>query len=88
MDKSVFLTNRSGSSFPIDYTLDKLQEILDPENFFRINRKIIVSFYAIQTMIPYSRSRIKLKLNPPEPKDVEALVSVERSASFKDWMDK
>jgi len=88
MDKNVFLTTLAGNTFPVDYTLDKLQEVIDPEKFFRINRRMFVGFNAIKNMIPYSRSRIKIELNPPEPKDVEALVSVERSSSFKKWMDK
>jgi DNA-binding LytR/AlgR family response regulator len=88
MDKNVFLTSFSGNTFPVDYTLDKLQEILDPENFFRINRKMIISFKSIKSMIPFSRSRIKIELIPNEPKDIEALVSVERSTAFKEWMDK
>ena len=88
MEKNVFLTTSSGNTFPIDFTLDKLQEEIDPEKFFRINRKMIVGFDTIKNMIPYSRSRIKIELNPPEPKDVEALVSVERSSAFKQWMDK
>ncbi|MCX8105942.1 MAG: LytTR family DNA-binding domain-containing protein [Ignavibacterium album] len=88
LEKNVFLTTSSGSTFPIDFTLDKLQEVIDPEKFFRINRKMIVSFNSIKNMIPYSRSRIKIELNPPESKEVEALVSVERSSAFKEWMDK
>lgn len=88
MEKNVFLTTSSGNTFPIDFTLDKLQDVIDPEKFFRINRKMIVSFNAIKNMIPFSRSRIKIELNPHEPKEVEALVSVERSSSFKEWMDK
>ncbi len=88
LDKNVFLTTAQNNTYPIDYTLDKLQEVLNPERFFRINRKIIISFSAIKNMIPYSRSRIKIELDPPEPKDVEALVSVERSSAFKEWMDK
>jgi hypothetical protein len=39
-------------------------------------------------MIPYSRSRIKLEIEPRVKKDIELLVSVERSAEFKKWMDK
>ncbi len=88
MEKNVFLTTLTGNSYPVDYTLDKLQEAIDPGKFFRINRKIIVGFDAIKNMIPYSRSRIKIELNPSAPKDVEALVSVERAAAFKEWMDK
>ncbi len=88
MEKNVFLVTSSGNTFPLDYTLDKLQEIIDPEKFFRINRKMIISFKSIKNLIPYSRSRIKIELNPPEPKDIEALVSVERISSFKEWMNK
>jgi DNA-binding LytR/AlgR family response regulator len=88
MEKNVFMTTNSGSIFPVNYSLDKLIEVLDPENFFRINRKMIISFNSINNMIPYSRSRIKIELNPAAPKEIEALVSVERSASFKQWLDK
>ena len=88
MEKNVFLTTLSGNTYPIDYTLDKLLEILDSERFFRINRKMIIGFDSIKNMIPFSRSRIKIELNPAAPKDIEALVSVERSSFFKEWMDK
>ncbi|HKI77779.1 MAG TPA: LytTR family DNA-binding domain-containing protein [Ignavibacteriaceae bacterium] len=88
MEKNVFLTTIQNNSYPVDFTLDKLQEILDPDEFFRINRKIIIAFNSIKSMVPYSRSRIKIDLNPPEPKDIEALVSVERCSAFKRWMDK
>ncbi len=88
MEKNVFLTTLSGNTYPIDFTLDKLQEVINPERFFRINRKMIVALNAIKNMIPYSRSRIKIELTPQEPKDIEALVSVERSSAFKTWLDK
>ena len=56
MEKNVFLTTLSGNTYPIDFTLDKLQEVINPERFFRINRKMIVALNAIKNMIPYSRS--------------------------------
>ena len=88
MEKSVFLMTFQKSSYPIDYSLDKLMEIIDPEQYFRINRKLIVNIKSIKNMIPFSRSRIKLVLEPTEVKEIEALVSIERSADFKKWMDK
>jgi len=88
LEKSVFLTTFQNNIYPVDYTLDALQEIIDPEKFFRINRKMIIGFDSIKNMIPYSRSRIKIDLSPAPPKEIEALVSVERAASFKEWMDK
>lgn len=88
LEKGVFLVTIRKETLAVDYTLDKLESLLDPAEFFRINRKMIVAFRAISHMIPYSRARIKIELDPPEPKAVEALVSVERSSSFKEWMDK
>lgn len=88
MEKNVFLTTFQNHTYSIDYTLDNLQEILDPGKFFRINRKMIINFDAIRNMIAFSRSRIKIELNPPAPKNIEALVSVERTPDFRAWIDK
>ena len=88
MEKNVFMTTFEGSNYPVNYSLDKLADVIDPEKYFRINRKMIINFDAIKNMIPYSRSRIKIELNPSDPKKVEALVSVERVSSFKEWLDK
>lgn len=84
--KSVFLTTTTRQCYPVEFTLDGLAEVLDPARFFRINRKMIVGYDAIRGMVPFSRSRIKLTLEPPEPKDIEALVSVERAAAFRAWL--
>jgi two-component system, LytTR family, response regulator LytT len=83
----VYLTTVAKQCYPVDLSLDALEEVLDPQQFFRINRKMIVSFDAIHGMVPYSRSRLRLALEPPEPHDIEALVSVERAAAFRAWMD-
>ena len=88
MEKYVFLITFQKNTYPIDYTLEKLTEIIDPDKYFRINRKLIVNIASIKNMIPYSRSRIKLILEPSEVKGIEALVSVERSSDFKKWLDK
>lgn len=88
MDKNVFMKTFSNSTYPVNYTLDKLMQILDPEKYFRINRKMIISFDSIKNMVPYSRARIKIDLNPVQPKEIDALVSVDRASSFKDWLDK
>jgi DNA-binding LytR/AlgR family response regulator len=78
----------AGNNYPSEYSLEKLEEWLDPVNFFRINRKMLVSFKAIQSMVPWSRSRIKLILNPSHAVTDEQVVSVERSAAFKEWLSR
>ena len=85
-ERSVFLASSSGASYAIDYTLEKLETILDPNKFFRINRKFIVNINSIGTMHFYSKSRVKVELIPKP--EFDAIVSTERTASFKDWLNR
>ena len=61
---------------------------LDPQIFFRINRKFIVSFSAIKEMIRYSNNRIKIGLSPLPPENIEAIVSADRIREFRDWLNR
>jgi DNA-binding LytR/AlgR family response regulator len=58
--------------------------MIDPEIFFRINRQFIVNVKAINRMVSYSKSRVKLELQPPT--EIETIVSTERSPNFKTWL--
>lgn len=87
MDKNVFVKTFQKVSYAIDYSLDSLENILDTELFFRINRKYIVNINAITEMIAYSRGRVKLNLNPPSDEELDAIVSIERAPKFKKWMN-
>ncbi|MFA7288182.1 MAG: LytTR family DNA-binding domain-containing protein [Melioribacteraceae bacterium] len=87
MEKSVFAVTFENNTYPIDYSLDKLEDVIDPKIFFRINRKILLNLDAIKEMVPYSRSRIMIKTNPLPPSEIEVLVSVERTGDFKKWID-
>lgn len=83
-EKIVFMTLKEGKTYPVDFTIDHLEQRLNPEEFFRINRKFLVNYHAIEKMISYSKSRIKLTLNPPC--ELEAISSTERSGEFKEWL--
>jgi two-component system response regulator LytT len=84
-DKITFLVTRStGKRFPVDYPLDKLENLLDPAVFFRINRQFIINVAAIREMHPYSKSRVKVVLE--HATDQDTIVSTERSAEFKKWL--
>jgi DNA-binding LytR/AlgR family response regulator len=86
-EKIVIMQTRDSSGrFPLDYTLDKLDSMLDPEKFFRINRKLIVNMDAIKNMYPYSKGRIVLELQPKP--EFETVVSIDRAAEFKQWLNK
>ncbi len=85
-EKMTFMqTSEEKKRYIIDYPLDQLEDLLDPRLFFRISRKYIVKLQAIQDIITYSSSRLKLKLLHSE--DPEVLVSRERVSDFKQWLD-
>ncbi len=76
-----------GKNYAIDYSLDKVEQIIDSKIFFRINRNMIVNFSAIQDIIAYSSNRLKIIITNWTEKE-EILVSRERVTDFKKWMDR
>ena len=67
----------------IDFTLESLEEQLDPENFFRANRQLILNIRALRKIENYFDGKLKIRLNPPF--DGELIVSRLKAISFKDW---
>jgi len=70
----------------IDYTIEELEQMLDPQYFYRLNRAFIVQIKAIAQIHNYFNGRLKLDLNPAIEKEV--LVSREKVTEFKEWMGK
>lgn len=83
-DKINYLCTAANLRYPIDYNLDELETMLDPDQFFRINRQFIINISSIEKMLAWSKSRVKVVLKPPTTEDT--IVSTERSPNFKDWL--
>ncbi|MBL0071256.1 MAG: response regulator transcription factor [Bacteroidetes bacterium] len=83
-NKINYLCTFDKKTYPLDFNLDQLEAMIDPEHFFRINRQFIVHIKAINKMVSYSKSRVKLELLPPT--EIETVVSTERSPNFKNWL--
>jgi DNA-binding LytR/AlgR family response regulator len=73
-------------NYLLDFNMEQLVEVLDPNQFFRINRQYIVKIDAIKDIISYSNSRLRLVLENCDDNDV--IVSRERVKLFKDWLDR
>lgn len=84
-DRVNYLVNFKSKKFPVDNTLDEIEEMLDPKNFFRANRQFIVNIDAISEIHPYFKGRVKINLNPQQEGDI--VISSEKSRSFKEWLD-
>jgi DNA-binding LytR/AlgR family response regulator len=85
-EKYTFIRTIAGRDYGIDQSLDQLSNLLNPNDFFRVSRKHIVALSAIKDIIAYSGSRLKVKLSVATDEDV--LVSREKVAEFKGWLDR
>lgn len=72
--------------FHLDFSLDQLTHLLNPDDFFRINRKFIIRLRAINRIFTYFNSRLKIESDPKSPFDL--IVSRDRVNDFKRWIDR
>ncbi len=70
----------------IDGTLEKLEQQLNPSDFFRANRQFIINREAVNEVHFYFNGRLLLKTNPEPPEQI--LISKARVPEFKEWMNK
>jgi DNA-binding LytR/AlgR family response regulator len=84
-DKSTFIVTGENKKYLSDLSLDAIEELLDPKLFFRLTRGCIAGINAIQSIIKYSGSRLKISLQPTYNEDI--LVSRVRIPLFLDWLD-
>ena len=85
-NKIVFLIDREGNRFVINNTMENLENELNPKDFFRLSRKIIIHADAIDQIKPYQSNRLKLQLKGIAASE-EIIISRERVADFKQWAD-
>ncbi|MGI9544588.1 MAG: LytR/AlgR family response regulator transcription factor [Cyclobacteriaceae bacterium] len=85
-EKATFIQTTNHRRYLIDYSLEHLEQVAPKNRFFRINRAFFISFEAITDIISYSNSRLKVKLNQCD--DDNVIVSRDRVASFKKWLDR
>lgn len=81
-----FFKTHDNKKFVVDYTMEELEDMLDPDKFFRISRSFYVAIEAIDKIDDYFGNRLILQLKPAV--DKEALVSREKVSDFKKWMGK
>ncbi len=84
-DSISFLITAKGARYPIDYALEQLESMLDPKDFFRINRKVILNIQSMDKVNAYSNSRLSIAT---KFLDGDArIVSRDRVNDFKTWLD-
>ena len=79
----VYLVTDQGREYIVDFKMEELDEVLDPELFFRINRSFSLNIHCIKDVIIHSNSRLKILLD--RTFDRELIVSREKVTAFKLW---
>lgn len=85
-ERSTFIRTFSGKNFDIDFSLDQIQQQVDPAKFFRINRNYLVNIDAVSKLVSYSTNRLKLVLASGFKPD-DLVVSRDKTSEFKRWID-
>ncbi|RZM27300.1 MAG: response regulator transcription factor [Pedobacter sp.] len=85
-DRVTFCKALDGKNYMLDYSLDDIENMIDPSVFFRINRGLIVSIKSIYQIQPYFGNRLAVKLIADYERD--AIVSREKVNEFKTWLGK
>lgn len=83
---TTFLVTNNNERFMIEHPLDVIEEELEPDNFFRVNRKCIISASSINRIEPHLSQRLMLELNPSAGEEVS--VSRQRVRDFRLWLDR
>lgn len=84
LDKLTHAVMADGVRYLIESTLSELEAQLDPARFFRVNRQLLVAAQAVRHYRAAGKGRLTLSLVPDTAG--EGLVSQERAALFKAWL--
>ncbi|MCF6222364.1 MAG: LytTR family DNA-binding domain-containing protein [Flavobacteriaceae bacterium] len=84
-NKASYLYSIENKNYLMDYSLEQLENQLDPLKFFRVNRKFYINIEAIKDIISYTNSRLQIKLNHFNEFDI--IVSREKVKDFKHWLE-
>jgi DNA-binding LytR/AlgR family response regulator len=85
-EKISFFKNEDGRKYVVDYTIEQIEGLVDPDRFFRINRKYLINLNTIEDVIVYSNSRLKLQVR--HLSDHDLVVAREKVQEFKKWLDR
>jgi DNA-binding LytR/AlgR family response regulator len=84
-DEIVYGHTNEGKQYIMEFTMEQLEQQLDPQLFFRANRQFIVNRNFITEVEFYFNGRLLLKVKP-EPTE-RILISKARVSDFKSWMN-
>ena len=84
-NETTTLLAADGRRFVVDYTLEQLEGLLDPAQFFRLNRQVLAQLPAVRRLHPHFNGKLLVELHPAAHEEV--LVSREKASAVKSWLE-
>lgn len=86
-DQLNYLHTFTGEKYLLDYnTMEEIEELLDPQLFYRANRQCILHVDAIQSVRPHENQKLTVHLKAPLKMEID--ISREKAPGFKKWLDR
>jgi DNA-binding LytR/AlgR family response regulator len=82
--KLCYAVDFNGTKYLLENNLAQLEEQLQPDNFYRINRHLLVNIEAVKKVHTWLGGRLKVEVLPATT--AETVVSRERVNGFKEWL--
>ncbi|GAB3849155.1 LytTR family DNA-binding domain-containing protein [Hymenobacter terrigena] len=84
-NETVTLVATDGRRFVLDHTLEQLEGLLNPAQFFRLNRQVIAQLPAVRRLHPHFGGKLVVELYPAPAEEI--LVSREKAPALKAWLE-
>jgi DNA-binding LytR/AlgR family response regulator len=85
-DKVSFLITNEGKKYIVNYTLEQIEKMMNPNDFFRLNRKYLANIKAIESIDKYFNSRLIIGLKPQATDEV--IISRTKVTEFLNWLER
>jgi|SRR5690242_3587016 len=86
-DNLNYLITFAAEKYILDFTtLDEIEELLDPKQYYRANRQAIIHIDAIQSIRPQENQKLVVTLKAPLKMELD--ISREKAPGFKKWFDR
>jgi DNA-binding LytR/AlgR family response regulator len=80
-----YVVRKDGKRSTTSESLDQIYSYLDEKSFFRANRQIIVAISAIDKIIKFGNSKLKIQVSPAS--EIDIIIGKNKAAAFKQWLD-
>ena len=80
-----YVIRKDGKRSTSSESLDQIFSTLNESSFFRANRQIIVAISAIDKIIKFGNSKLKIQVKPES--EIDIIIGKNKAAAFKQWLD-